>query len=283
MNVSSLRMYKAAALLGLAPWLFTVPADAQIINAGLKAGFNYSWTTSDNYDFRKNYDIAPVTGVNAGGVLAFQLKQRYYLHTELLYATKGRRVTGEEGLKEKVTYNYIELPLMYQVHFKGHMGAKGMKQFKWYLEFGPNFSYWLGGKGTITHLEVTELDASEINYQLYFGQRTEDRIGNANDVFISDARRIQVGVNIGGGVMLEPADNRKIMIDLRFELGHSWLGGEESADYLVPASYSTNLQSRNMGLRLSAMYLLQTNTDKKVRNKGKSTIKKKGGQLQRRR
>ena len=84
-------------------------------------------------------------------------------------------------------------------------------------------------------------------------------------------------------MVVEPMPNRKIMVDLRFEIGHSWLGGDESADYVFPTMYSKSMEARNLGLRLSLMYLLQANTDKKVRNKGKSTLRQKGRTIQRRR
>src|SRR5690606_16282625 len=109
-----------------------------------------------------------------------------------------------------------------------------------------------------------------------FGTRPSNHAGESEFVYIQDARRIQVGIQVGGGVVVEPMDNRKIMVDLRFELGHSWLGEEESADYIFPTMYSTSMESRNLGLRLSLMYLWQTNLDKKVRNKGKSNLKPKG-------
>jgi hypothetical protein len=93
---------------------------------------------------------------------------------------------------------------------------------------------------------------------------------------------MQVGVNIGAGILLEPANGRKVMVDLRFELGHTWLGKPESADYVFPATFYNNLKARNMGLRFSVMYLLESNLDKKVRNKGKSVVKEKGKSLKRR-
>jgi hypothetical protein len=64
------------------------------------------------------------------------------------------------------------------------------------------------------------------------------------------------------------------MIDLRMELGPTWLGNAESASYALPPSYDDNLRARNLGVRFSVMYLFETNLDKKIRNKGKSTKKK---------
>lgn len=263
--------------------LTTVPAYPQVLNAGLKAGFNLSWTRSDNADFRSEYSTSPVRGFNAGAVFSFQLKKRYFLHTEVLYATKGRIIRGDLGLHDEMTYNFIEIPLIYQIHFKGSMGAKNLRQFKWYAGIGPKFSYWLGGNGNITHFEITDHDVPEIPYTIRFGERPRELAGESEFVYINDARRIQVGINIGGGVMVEPWNNRKIMVDLRFELGHSWLGEAESADYVFPTMYSKSLEARNLGFRLSVMYLLQTNLDKKVRNKGKSNVKQKGKMIRRKR
>lgn len=259
----------------------TLPAYPQVISAGVKGGVNMSWTRSDNAVYREEYKVNPVPGFNAGAVFSFQLKERYFLHTEVLYTTKGRIVKGDLALRDEVTYNYIEIPLIYQIHFQGRVGAN--RQFRWYAGIGPNFSYWLGGKGTVTHFEITDHDVPEIPYTIRFGERPSDLSGESGYVFVNDARRVQLGVNIGGGVWVEPANNRKVMIDLRFELGHSWLGDAESADYVFPTTYSRSLETRNMGLRLSLMYLLQTNTDKKIRNKGKSNLKQKGNMIRRKR
>jgi hypothetical protein len=260
----------------------TIPAMSQVVNAGIKGGFNLSWTRSDDADYRKAYDTYPVPGFSAGMVFSFPLMKRYSLQTELLYATKGRVVKGDLALRDEVTYQYIEVPVMYQMHFKGTFGSKS-RQFKWYAGVGPNFSYWLGGKGTITHFEITDHDVPEIPYTLRFGERTQEETGESGFVYVRDARRIQVGMNFGAGLWVEPMTHRKIMVDLRFELGHSWLAGAQSADYVFPQSYSKNLQARNLGLRLSLVYLLQTNLDKKVRNKGKSDVVQKGKMLKKRR
>ena len=271
---------KSTAVVAAMLFLAT-PVFPQVVNVGLKAGFNMSWTGSDNEEFRDDYNVSPVPGFNAGAIFSFQLKDRYFLHTEILYATKGRIVRGDLALRDEVIYRYIEIPLIYQIHFKGRLGAQSMRQFKWYAGIGPNFSYWLGGKGAVTHFEITDHDIPEIPYEIRFGPRPPELTGESEYVFISDPRRIQVGVNIGGGFLVEPAPGRKIMTDLRFELGHSWLAGPESADYVFPATYSDNLQARNLGLRLSVMYVLQTNLDKKVRNKGKSNVVRKGKLIKR--
>lgn len=250
-------------------------SSSQVVYAGLKGGYNLSWLRYTDSRYRDQTSIYPVSGFSAGGAFAFKMKDRYYLHTEILYATKGKLTKGNLGLKDRVIYNYIEVPLIYKVYFKSQLKLKTVKVFKWHAGIGPNFSYWLGGKGAISNDELREYEVVELKYKMKFGKRPDADYGRSDLVYYDGVKRFQLGLNVGGGFLLEPVNNNKIMLDLRFEFGHTWLGKAESSDFIYPATYEDNLQARNMGLRLSLMYFLETNLDKKVRNKGKSTIKQK--------
>ena len=218
----------------------------------------------------------PIPGFNVGLVAAFEVKKRYFLHTELLYSTKGKNVLGitDASLRNRVIYRYIDLPMLYNIQFKKTLNSATLKQFKWYIGAGPIFSYWLGGSGTVNNSELEENGLPAIDYKLKFGSRGDD-LREINTVYVSDANRLQVGFNLGGGILLEPVSGRKIMIDARLEIGHSWLGKKNSTDYVLPATYKDNLQSSNMGLRLSCAYLFEKNLAKKVRNLGKTRSSKK--------
>jgi hypothetical protein len=248
---------------------------AQVIHLGVKTGAQLSWVRSDDKNFREIAKIHPVPGYNAGVVAAFKVKERFYLHTEYLYSTKGKKVKGriDEMLEDRIKYNYIDVPILYNIHFRGSLG--GMRKFQWYAGAGPLFSYWLGGKGKINSDEFAENNFEPFEYHIRFGERGED-IGETNIIYMKEVKRLQLGFNFGGGIMLEPSEKNKIMVDLRFEFGHTWIGTPTSADYVLPVTYDDNLKARNMGLRFSLMYLIQTNLDKKVRNKGKSNLKSKG-------
>ena len=239
---------------------------------GLKTGGQLSWVRSDDRNFREVVKITPVPGYNAGAVFAFKVKDRYFLHTEYLFSTKGKVVRGkvDEALEDRVTYHYIDVPILYNIHFRGSLGS--MRKFKWYAGAGPLFSYWLGGKGRINADEFAENDFDPFDYKIRFGERGED-LGETNIIYMNDVKRLQLGFAIGGGILLAPQKNHKIMIDLRAEIGHTWMGTSTSADYVLPVTYDDNLKARNMGLRFSVMYLFETNLDKKVRNKGKSTFR----------
>lgn len=259
---------------------FSKPATAQVVHAGFKGGVNMSWIHHDETQtaYDDLFKIRPVPGFNAGIVASFKMKDKFFLHSELLYSTKGKLIKGREDktLEDKVTYQHIDLPLTYNVYFDASIKLKNVKKFKWYAGIGPNFSYWLGGKGTVYNTEFEENDFPALDYKLRFGERGEDR-GEVDVIYIKNAKRFQLGVNIGGGILLEPINGKKIMLDLRFEYGHTWLGTATSADYVIPLDYdeAKNMKDRNMGLRASLMYLFESSLDKKTRNKGKSTKNKK--------
>jgi hypothetical protein len=247
---------------------------AQVVHVGVKGGLNLSWVRPQEPDFRKAYNISPVFGFNGGAAFNFNLREKYFLHSEILYSTKGKITTGPDELHDKVIYQFIEVPLLYNIFFKGKLDSKNIKRFKWYVGFGPNFSYWLSGKGTIKHYEIREYDGEAIDYRIKFGKRPEEDEGRSDVVYVDNANRLQLGLSLGGGILLEPINGKKVMFDVRFEFGHSWFAKkEDSSDRAFPSSFQDDLRTRSMGLRLSAMYLLAFNTDKKVMNKGKSTNK----------
>lgn len=250
-------------------------AQAQIAWTGLKAGYNLSWLRYDKPAFRDQHRVTPVSGYHAGLASTFKMKDRYFLHTELIFSTKGRIVEGPGLLHDHTVYHHIDLPIMYNIHFNGRLKLRGVRYFKWYTGIGPNLSYWLGGHGTIRHSEVTEFEREFVNYQIKFAPREEEHLSDANYVYFENPNRIQLGVNFGGGVILEPRPRHKFIIDLRFELGHSWLtppGG--SKDVVVPASWKEDLRARHLGGRASMIYMLEYSLDRKAGRKGQSTKKR---------
>ncbi len=245
-------------------------SEAQIVRLGFKAGPRMSWMKLDDAKQKSIVSVRPTMGFAVGGVASFKVKDRYFLHTELNYATKGKFTTGKIDplLEDRVIYHYLDLPAMFSLQFKAH--TKGDKQFKWYVGVGPNVSYWLGGKGVIKAGDLYENAIKKLDYTIAFGDRPNaDR---PDKMFVEGDNRLQFGLIAGGGILLEPGGNRKIMVDLRFEAGHTQLG--EKGDFLIPTDYDDNLNARNMGVSLSIIYLFEFNLDPNVRNKGKSTIKR---------
>jgi hypothetical protein len=245
--------------------------SAQIIRAGVKAGPQLSWVDVDDPKYKTVASVRPIAGFHAGLVLGFKVKDRYFLNTELMYSQKGKIAVGkiDPNLHDKVVYHHIDIPVLFSMHFKGKL--QKTKQFKWYINAGPNTSYWLGGKGVIKSGDLIENFMSELKYKIAFGSRPDHN--NADILYIKDAKRLQFGMSIGGGLLLEPGNKQKVMIDFRYEIGHTRVGTPESSQFLIPSDYKDSLKARNKGIRLSLIYLLEFTSDRKERNKGKSTVK----------
>lgn len=249
----------------------TEVATGQIIRAGFKAGPQLSWVTVDDPKFKEVGNVHPIPGFHAGAVIAFKVKDRYFLNTEYIYSQKGKNVTGkiDPNLNDKVIYRHIDIPILFSMHFKGQLAKS--RQFKWYLNAGPNTSYWLGGKGVVNSGDLIENGLPELKYKIAFGTRPDHN--NADILYIKDAKRLQFGMNVGGGILLEPGGKQKVMIDFRYEIGHTQLGNATSSQFLLPSDYQDNMKGRNKGIRLSLVYLFEFSSDRKELNKGKSTIR----------
>jgi hypothetical protein len=247
-----------------------IPSTAQVF-VGPVAGGQLSWTKFDNEDYYDSYSVKPVWGFHGGATLSLKVRNRFFLHGSLLYSTKGRIVEGKNDpfLRNKVTYNYIEIPLVYAVDFRGRMGSK---EFKYYAGLGPNVSYWLGGKGKLYNSDLeesTEFRSRDLSYHIVF--RKDPALVGPDEMNVSEPNRIQLGLNIATGIVLEPGVNQKFLLMVRYELGHSFLSRKGNGTF-VPTYYEDVLQARNKGIRVSISYLVDLRTED--RKKGKSTIRR---------
>ncbi len=247
-------------------------ARAQVY-IGPVAGGQISWTKFDKKDFYDSYDIKPVWGFHAGANISLKVRNRFFLHTSFLYSTKGRVVEGKTDLflKNKVKYNFIEVPIVYAVDFRAKIG--GGKEFKYYFGVGPNISYWLGGKGKLYNSDLEEnadFASRDLHYRIVF-RKDPDQFAS-DEMNVAEPNRIQLGLNVATGFVFEPGNNKKILFMLRYELGHSFLSSTSNGTFR-PTYYQDVMQSRNKGIRVSLSYLLDLQVED--RKKGKSTIKKK--------
>lgn len=250
--------------------LSSMICQAQVY-VGPIAGGQLSWTKFDNDDFYNAYSITPVWGYHAGTNISLKVRNRFFLHTSFLYSVKGRAIKGMEDvlLRNKARYNFIEVPVVYAVDFRGRL-PRG-KEFKYYLGLGPNVSYWLGGKGKLYNSDLeenAEYAARDLEYKIVFYKQAGQ--ANANEMNVSEPNRVQLGLNVAAGVAFEPQANRRLLILLRYELGHSFLSRSSNGTF-IPTYYTDVLQSRNKGIRLSVSYMVDLRTQD--RKKGKSTIR----------
>jgi hypothetical protein len=246
---------------------------AQIL-VGAVAGANYSWTSFGDRDYKDLYKVRPVFGYHFGGHISFRVRKRFFLHTSIIYSTKGMTM---EGKKDDFTttqdlgyltakYNYLEMPIVYTTYFKGSFGKSS---FKYSLGIGPNVSYWLGGKGTIENFDTHERSTGVVDYKIVFNKNPFD--ATEHEMVVEKPTRVQLGLNFAAGLLFEPSRDHQMIVTFRYELGHSYLS-RESVGSFGPTYFEQPLQMRNQGFRISVAYLIDLKVDQ--RKKGKSTIKK---------
>ena len=212
--------------------------------------------------------MKPSWGFHAGLGLSFRVRKRFFLTSSFLYSTKGKVVDGiaDNLLRHDVVYKFIDIPIIYSVDFKANIGDNN--QFKYFFGIGPNISYWLGGKGTLYNTDFHENQVPETEFEIVFG-KDENEIGE-NEMGVKDPNRIQLGLNLAGGLVLEPVPFQKFMFVLRYEFGHSYFSTEGDGHFLN-TTYQDDLRSRSQGFRISLFYMADIRTEE--RKKGKSTIK----------
>jgi len=266
---SKVKAFSSAVFLLL---LCSAPAFSQIL-VGPEFGGNFSWTSFGDKDLKDVYNVSPVFGFHAGGHLAFKVRKRFFLHTSLLYATKGRVLKGDKRspdfdaeFKSTSIYHYIDMPISYTVDFKGKIKNK---EFKYFLGVGPNISYWLGGTGSVYNSELKENNYATQKYRIVFNR--DEATQQENQMNVNSPNRFQLGLNAVAGLLVEPGQRQRIMLTVRYELGHSYMAKANGT--FVQTYFQDPLQSRSQGFRVSVAYLYDLKTEN--RKKGKSTIDRK--------
>ena len=239
---------------------------AQIL-VGPVAGTGISWVSFHEKDSRKFYKQTPMIGWMAGVDVSFMVRKSFYMHTALIYSRKGKNLRSDQApdLKQREVDHCIDMPVLFTHEFKLKIGR--YKVVKFYGGIGPNISYWLGGRGTLNTSQLLEDGYPPIRYSVGF--KAQDSNG-ASVVTVHESNRFQLGLNISLGAAFEPWGYHKVYVNLRYELGHSYLGKGLPTNFPGVNDYSDDTHARNMGLRLSASYLIDLKTSE--RKKGKSTM-----------
>jgi hypothetical protein len=261
---------KGFALLMFAVLLFTSTTLSAQILIGPVAGPQVSWVSFDDKDSKAMYSRQPVYGFHAGLGLSFRVHKRFFLHTAFLYSTKGKYLEGkqDELLRFKSNYNYIDVPMVYTVEFLHKVGKA--KQYKFFFGIGPNVSYWLGGKGYLENSQLSEVLVDHIDYKIVYDREENDYADN--EMNVTGANRLQLGLNLQTGFVFEPLGYQKIMFTVRYEAGHSFLSAEGKGTFRQTNEYQDDLRTRIQGLRMSFSYLIDLKNEES--KKGKSTINK---------
>lgn len=168
-------------------------AQAQI---GLRAGANWA-TIVDGQDAMDGVEEPWRPGITLGIASSFQINEMFAIAPELNYSQRGYKMEFADFPDEssELRFNYLEVPILFRLSFGDVL--------KGYVNAGPAFSYWLGGKDD---------DGDKIDF--------DDS---------EDFKRFEIGASVGGGVQLD-TEAGSFLIDLRYTRGFTDLIGDLSGD-----------------------------------------------------
>jgi hypothetical protein len=208
-----------------------------------------------------------------------RMKEKYSLHVQLLYSKKTKVVYGEldPNFRNRLTNNYLELPITYTIEFKrlvGETQAGMTKSFNWFLGAGPTVSYWMGGKGNLKSSNLIEdLQFTGLDYKVAFGADAATLETQTDLLNVTRANRLQFSINFAGGIIVEPAGFQKIILTASLELGQSFIAKENNGFFSGSNVDLDPQRAKFHSLRFSVGYVLDMKLES--RQRGKSTIKNK--------
>ncbi len=216
------------------------------IEMGLRLGANVSRSVFDSDTYKKFNPSKFKIGYQAGVVFVFEnpKMEKYALQTEFYYSTIGRKIDSRANdfTENIATYRYIHWPMMFRMRFKS-------QGFDFYALLGPQVSYWFGGKGVYKVYDPNYRLTATYDYKINFDEPIQD-YGYMN---VSEYNRLQLGITFGGGVLYEINDVDRVAFDLRYYIGHTFLG-IENGGYIPFKGLEDNFESTNHSIELSVIY-----------------------------
>ncbi len=211
---------------------------------GIKAGVNATKVSFDSEVYKRFYDSKFKPGYTAGAIFLIENKEKYGLYAEFLYSVKNKSVVSNANDYETniASYHFLDFPVMFRMKFK-------KPKYNWFLQAGPEISYWLSGSGKFDVYEADRDELSSYEYKINFGEPK-----NTTDYMnVEDANRLQVGLAFGGGMTWKLKNANFLSLDMRYSIGHTFMGGYESGS-IPNIGLVDNFEYTNNVLSVSAVY-----------------------------
>lgn len=215
---------------------------------GPKIGGQATLMHYDKYkDYSDSVTTSVIPGFSIGSVLNVMINRPFSLQFELNYSLKGRSIKGnfDHNLRHKEINHYIEIPALLRF-------SSGNKYKKYFINVGPNLSYWLGGGGNIITSSLIQEGAKEYPYSISF-KESNDGIGK---IYIQEPNRLQIGLDFGAGMQFPVKNGKKIIIEARYSEGHSFMGKANSVKNNI-VDYEDNLELSGRVLNISCAYVFE--------------------------
>ncbi|MGB3587387.1 MAG: outer membrane beta-barrel protein [Tunicatimonas sp.] len=205
----------------------------------------------DGIDFQQDLSLNYLGGWS----YAYSVSDHLAFYSELVYSRKGkvqRYNSTSTRIVENQTYShFLEAPILLRI-----TSPIGRSKVRWFINAGPQISYWLGGRGTMLASEFFGSDQlTQIDYTVSF---SEDEPTDGV-LAVEDANRIQFGLAAGGGFII-PVNRlgHALMINIRYVSGTTFMGGNESSE-IGTSEIEEYLGYKHNALLISAAYVVPIN------------------------
>lgn len=216
-------------ILVIAITLLSMPwAKAQIWTGpkigGQTSRFYFADAVADN-----TYNEKYWWGANIGWVANFEVEDGWSLATDFVYARKGRAHTA--ALEDENIF-------LYQANY-GFIDASALLRYSlgelprhYYINVGPVLSFWTDGFGRIETDFTGEAEfEGGYTYNVKFKKANQELF---EDMYVEKANRLQVGIEAGIGMQIDILYDKRLQIDLRYQMMHTHMGEENSGDFGLP-------------------------------------------------
>ncbi|HYC86360.1 MAG TPA: porin family protein [Chryseosolibacter sp.] len=237
----------------------------QKYSIGVKAGPLINWARFGDPEAREDLSSGVKLGYSAGVLVSFPLKHDFDFFAEAAYSQKGRRLKFEpEDWLNQATYKFIDVTMLLRKSYTFRLEKNIPSQ--WYINIGPEISYWLSGKGYVT------VEGPNYPYKMVFEDNPET--SSYTTMYMKDANRFLFGLALGVGFRAPLLRSQHLNTEIRFVSGHTYLGNKDSGrlaylNYAETDTYKMNLKVIN----INVSYTLDFDVQKS--RKGKSTLDKK--------
>ena len=214
---------------------------------GFKAAMLLSKPVIHNSSYREFHRTEFSPGYSVGGHVKFDIIGRLSLAVEPTWSVKGWKV--ESGLSD-YTWNHlhmhmIDLPVLARL-------SGGARHFRYYVTFGPEMNFWLGGSGKVGLDDQNQGITNIYTYKLNFS----DPVFTPDVMNMFPAERVQISFDIGSGIQFEIVENRFISVEIRYNMGNSFFGLNPGGAIPV-LGISENFETRLNTIAISAIYSMR--------------------------
>lgn len=244
--------------------------SAQKFSFGVRAGGLATWPSFADKEEKRGFSRSVSMGHTETIFIAFPMKKDFHFVAEGGYAQRRRRLKfNNDDWVNKSLYNFIDISGLLRKSF--HFQLDKNVPATWYVNFGPEVSYWLSGSGEFT------AGGTWYPYTIKFDQEA----GTINEMAVPNANRWLFGLAFGVGMKAPLHNHHHIGIELRISSGHSYLSNEGrfldpdlgvDPRYPVP-SFDDTMKVNLKSISLSVNYSLDF--DVQQSRKGRSTLDKK--------